>query len=135
MAPVKPASSWRRPLLPMALSASPVSLTTIRFFTAAICSASGSMRRLSSRRSSARWGPKRIVLLEANEYALYEIERRLPKEGDAVVVPVLGSVEDRQLVRRVIAGEGVDVIFHAAAHKHVPLLEANVLEGVRNNVF
>ena len=83
----------------------------------------------------ARWSPKRIVLLEANEFALYEIERRLAKEGDAVTVPVLGSVEDRQLVRRVIARENVDAVFHAAAHKHVPLLEANVLEGVRNNVF
>jgi FlaA1/EpsC-like NDP-sugar epimerase len=83
----------------------------------------------------ARWGPKRIVLLETNEFALYEIERRLKREGDAESVPVLGSVEDRQLVRRVLAREGVDVVFHAAAYKHVPLLEANVLEGVRNNVF
>jgi FlaA1/EpsC-like NDP-sugar epimerase len=83
----------------------------------------------------ARWNPRRIVLLEANEFALYEIGRRLEREGDVAVVPVLGSVGDDRLVRRVLAREGVEAVFHAAAHKHVPLLEANVLEGVRNNVF
>jgi FlaA1/EpsC-like NDP-sugar epimerase len=51
------------------------------------------------------------------------------------MVPVLGSVTDEALVRRTIAAHGVEVIFHAAAHKHVPLVEANPLEGVRNNVF
>ena len=83
----------------------------------------------------ARWSPKKLVLLEANEFALYEIERRLAREADIVVVPVLGSVTDDRLVRRVIAAEAVAVVFHAAAHKHVPLLESNPLEGVRNNVF
>ncbi len=83
----------------------------------------------------ARWSPRRIVLLEANEFALYEIERRLGGEAEGIVVPVLGSVTDDRLVRRVIASEAVEVVFHAAAHKHVPLLERNPLEGVRNNVF
>ncbi len=80
-------------------------------------------------------GPKKLVLLEANEFALYEIERRLRTLADVPVVPVLGSVTDRPLLRRTLRQHGVDVIFHAAAHKHVPLLEANVLEGVRNNVM
>lgn len=83
----------------------------------------------------ARWAPRRIVLLEANEFALYELDRRLAREGGAEVVRVLGSVGDEQLVRRVLEREGVEVVFHAAAHKHVPLLEANVLEAIRNNVF
>jgi len=83
----------------------------------------------------ARWNPRRLVLLEANEFALYELERRLERSSDVEVVPVLGSVADAALVRRVIADEGIVVVFHAAAHKHVPLLEANVLEAVRNNVF
>ncbi|MDR3476196.1 MAG: nucleoside-diphosphate sugar epimerase/dehydratase [Devosia sp.] len=83
----------------------------------------------------ARWDPRRLVLLEANEFALYETERRLQREGDVEIVPVLGSVGDDRLVRRILAREGVEAVFHAAAYKHVPLLEANVLEGVRNNVF
>jgi FlaA1/EpsC-like NDP-sugar epimerase len=48
---------------------------------------------------------------------------------------VLGSVADEPLVRRVLARHGVEAVFHAAAYKHVPLLEGNLLEGVRNNVF
>ena len=83
----------------------------------------------------ARWAPRRIVLLEANEFALYEVERKLKREPQVEVVRVLGSAGDAQLVRSVIEREEVEVVFHAAAHKHVPLLEDNVLEGIRNNVF
>jgi FlaA1/EpsC-like NDP-sugar epimerase len=83
----------------------------------------------------AKWHPKKLVLLEANEFALYEIERTLKLVNGTVVVPVLGSVADAALVRRTLAAEGVEVIFHAAAHKHVPLVEINALEGVRNNVI
>ena len=50
-------------------------------------------------------------------------------------MPVLGSVADDALVRRTLAEHAVEVVFHAAAHKHVPLVEANALEGVRNNVL
>jgi FlaA1/EpsC-like NDP-sugar epimerase len=79
--------------------------------------------------------PKKLVLFEANEFALYEIERKLRALADVELVPVLGQVGDAALVQRTIAGHAIEVIFHAAAHKHVPLLEANVLEGVRNNVL
>jgi FlaA1/EpsC-like NDP-sugar epimerase len=82
----------------------------------------------------AKWHPKKLVLFEANEFALYEIERTLKLSNGTVVVPVLGSVADAALVRRTLRSHGVEVIFHAAAHKHVPLVEANALEGVRNNV-
>jgi FlaA1/EpsC-like NDP-sugar epimerase len=82
----------------------------------------------------AKWHPKKLVLLEANEFALYEIERAVRLSNGTVVVPVLGSVADAQLVRRTLRQHGIEVIFHAAAHKHVPLVEANALEGVRNNV-
>ena len=83
----------------------------------------------------AKWQPKKLVLLEANEFALYEIERTLKLTNGTVVVPVLGSVADAALVRRTLNREGVEVIFHAAAHKHVPLVEINALEGVRNNII
>jgi FlaA1/EpsC-like NDP-sugar epimerase len=83
----------------------------------------------------ARLDPRLLVVLEANEFALYQIERQLSKEVTFPVVPVLGSVTDEALVRRTLEAHGVEVVFHAAAHKHVPLVEANVLEGIRNNVF
>lgn len=81
----------------------------------------------------ARYNPNRLVLLEANEFALYNIDRELASNG--LPVAVLGSVTDRRIVTSAICENKVDVIFHAAAHKHVPLIEANALEGIRNNVL
>jgi len=81
------------------------------------------------------WAPQRLVLFEANEFALYQIERELAAVKDRSLVPVLGSVIDDSNVRHTIASHQVEVVFHAAAHKHVPLVEANVIEGIRNNVF
>ncbi|MGV3652296.1 MAG: polysaccharide biosynthesis protein [Devosia sp.] len=82
----------------------------------------------------AKWSPAKLVLLEANEFALYELERRLLVPG-GVIVPVLGTITEKELVSRVLGQHGVEVVFHAAAYKHVPLVEANVLEGIRNNVL
>lgn len=86
-------------------------------------------------RKIARWNPQRLVLFEANEYALYQLERELAEVPDVVVIPVLGSVIDQTRVEKVITQHDVKVVFHAAAHKHVPLVEANALEGIKNNVF
>lgn len=86
-------------------------------------------------RKIARWRPQRLVLFEANEFALYQIERELADLPDLVIVPVLGSVTDRARVQQVISQNNVQVVFHAAAHKHVPLVEANAHEGVKNNIF
>lgn len=79
--------------------------------------------------------PQQLILLEASEYALYQIEQELLTAGYDKVVPVLGSVTDFKTVERAIRSHGVQVLYHAAAHKHVPLVEANTLEGIRNNVF
>lgn len=79
--------------------------------------------------------PARLVLLEASEHALYQIDRAVRSVADCKVIPSLGSVEDASLVARLLAENGIQTIYHAAAHKHVPLVEANMLEGVRNNVL
>lgn len=79
--------------------------------------------------------PEKLILFEASEYALYRIEQELLAAGNHRVVPVLGSVTDAKTVERAIRTHNVQVLYHAAAHKHVPLVEANVLEGIRNNVF
>lgn len=86
-------------------------------------------------RKIARWKPQRIVLFEANEFALYQIEQELADVPDLIVIPVLGSVIDRARLGQVLVHNDVTTVFHAAAHKHVPLVEANALEGIRNNVF
>jgi FlaA1/EpsC-like NDP-sugar epimerase len=86
-------------------------------------------------RKIAQWRPQRLVLFESNEFALYKIEMELAAEKDVAAVPVLGSVTNAQRVTNAIKEHGVEVVFHAAAHKHVPLVEANALEGIANNVF
>ncbi|WP_245422552.1 nucleoside-diphosphate sugar epimerase/dehydratase [Rhizobium sp. AG855] len=83
----------------------------------------------------ATWKPAKLVLFESSEYALYRIEQELTVGGGPQIVPILGSVTDQGLVRRTIRTHRIEVLYHAAAHKHVPLVEANVLEGIRNNVF
>ncbi|MEP0942351.1 MAG: nucleoside-diphosphate sugar epimerase/dehydratase [Rhizobiaceae bacterium] len=82
--------------------------------------------------------PAKLVLFELSEFALYSIDqaiRSLAPEGKFEVESYLGSICDRARIDQIIRDEGVDVILHAAAYKHVPLLENNVLEAVRNNVF
>lgn len=82
--------------------------------------------------------PKRIVLFEVSEIALYTIDRELRDlaEGTEVeIVPVLGSVTDSRLSRMVIHENTVNVVLHAAAYKHVPLVEANPIAGLANNVL
>ena len=84
---------------------------------------------------ATKWQPKKIVLFEANEFALYTIQQELLERGFNDVVATLASTLDRRKLENVIKQHDVDVIFHAAAHKHVPLLEENTLEGVQNNIF
>lgn len=86
-------------------------------------------------RKIARWNPRSLVLFEANEFALYQIERELAEMPDLTIIPVLGSVIDQARVEQVLRQNNVEVVFHAAAHKHVPLVEANAIEGIKNNVF
>jgi FlaA1/EpsC-like NDP-sugar epimerase len=87
-------------------------------------------------RQIARIGCKRLILVERGETALFEIERELVAErGFAPSVPVLADVGNRDRLRRVFERYTPSVVFHAAAYKHVPLMEANPLESVRNNTL
>lgn len=82
--------------------------------------------------------PARLVLVDVSEYALYTIEHELaPRAADAGVdlVAIIGNVQDRARMEWLMRRFGTDTVFHAAAYKHVPLVEQNMIEGVRNNVF
>ena len=79
--------------------------------------------------------PARLILLESNEYALYQIHRELVSKVHCPLVPALCSIKDGESVERLIKEHQVQTVYHAAAHKHVPLVEANVLEGAINNVI
>jgi FlaA1/EpsC-like NDP-sugar epimerase len=87
-------------------------------------------------RQIARLGPQRLVLVEQGETALFDIERELVDErGFAACVPVLADVKSRRKMQQVFDRYRPVVVFHAAAYKHVPLMEANPLESVRNNAL
>jgi FlaA1/EpsC-like NDP-sugar epimerase len=91
-------------------------------------------------RQIIRLKPSRLVLFEMSELALYNIERELEEvaahERLAVeIVPLLGNAHHRHRVREVLATFGVQTVYHAAAYKHVPIVEYNVVEGIHNNVI
>ena len=87
-------------------------------------------------RQIARLGPQRLILVDQGETALFEIERELVDErGFAPSVPVLADCGSRTKMRQVFERYRPGVVFHAAAYKHVPLMEANPLESVRNNAL
>ncbi|MGR3501905.1 polysaccharide biosynthesis protein [Pseudaestuariivita sp.] len=80
--------------------------------------------------------PACIVILDHSEWNLYEIDKELRDlRSDLHIVPVLGSVGDAPLVEHAITAHKVDVVLHAAAYKHVPMVELNALQGLENNVF
>lgn len=84
--------------------------------------------------------PRELVLLDSSEYALYTIERELRDtlvaHGLSVdIVALLGSVQDKKRLESICRTFAVRTVYHAAAYKHVPLVEYNIAEGVANNVF
>ena len=91
-------------------------------------------------RQILRQSPRHLVLFELSELALYSIEQELQtikcvNKLDVKISPVLGSVQIRRRVESVMRLFGVQTVYHAAAFKHVPLVEQNVAEGIFNNVF
>ncbi|HHW77976.1 MAG TPA: polysaccharide biosynthesis protein [Xanthomonadaceae bacterium] len=85
--------------------------------------------------------PRRLVLFERSEYALYSIEQELGAmlanmgQPPVELIPLLGSVSHRRRLQVAMERFGIQTVYHAAAYKHVPIVERNPIEGVRNNVF
>src|SRR5690606_26555666 len=88
-------------------------------------------------RQLSRFEPARLVLFEQNEFALYSLEQWFASHRpETTIVPLAGDVKDRERVREVFEAHRPQVIFHAAAYKHVPLMEVgNTWQAVRNNVL
>ncbi|WP_461538043.1 polysaccharide biosynthesis protein [Spongorhabdus nitratireducens] len=85
-------------------------------------------------------GPKVLVLFEHSEYNLYEIEKELTAIEQHLnikirIIPVLGSVNDAQRLLDIMITYCVETVYHAAAYKHVPIVEHNLSQGLRNNVI
>lgn len=91
-------------------------------------------------RQIVQYEPKALILFELSEYGLYSIEQELrslikEQQLEVKLQPILGSVQKQARVQAVMAKFGVQTVYHAAAYKHVPLVEYNIVEGVYNNVF
>lgn len=104
-----------------------------------ITGAGGSIGSELARQTLAR-EPARLVLFDHSEFLLYRIDRDLRKaaasaEQDVEIVALLGSVIDQTRIEAIFRGYEIEVLYHAAAYKHVPLVETNALEGIRNNVL
>jgi FlaA1/EpsC-like NDP-sugar epimerase len=84
--------------------------------------------------------PTSIILYELSEFGLYSIEKELRKLAiklsvDIEIVPLLGSVQHKLRMLRILQKYEVQTVYHTAAYKHVPIVEHNVVEGIRNNIF
>ena len=91
-------------------------------------------------RQILRYEPKKLVILELNELAVYSLEHEISdilKETDSKiqVTYYLGSVNDEFVLNRIFEEQKIDIVYHAAAYKHVPIVEDNISAGIKNNVF
>jgi FlaA1/EpsC-like NDP-sugar epimerase len=91
-------------------------------------------------RQILRLGPRRLLLVEMSEPALYHIDRELQMLRKTAglnveIVPLLGNAHHRNRAREIMQTYRVQTVYHAAAYKHVPIVEQNVIEGIHNNVF
>ncbi len=106
---------------------------TIRDKVVMVTGAGGSIGSELCRQIAAH-KPRCLVLVEQSEFALYEIHRELEKEH-IELSPVLASVRDAVRMREIMEAFRPDTLYHAAAYKHVPLVEHNPAEGIRNNTL
>jgi FlaA1/EpsC-like NDP-sugar epimerase len=87
-------------------------------------------------RQTLRFLPQRLIMVEQAECALFEIDQELRQRWlGADLVPYIADVTDRKRIARIFAAERPHVVFHCAAHKHVPMMELNPGEAIKNNVF
>ena len=88
-------------------------------------------------RQIIRYGPRRILLIELSEYALYLIHSELENLNNELieVIPLIASVQDSRRISEILSIWHPETIYHTAAYKHVPIVEHNLAEGLKNNLF
>ena len=88
-------------------------------------------------RQVAKFSPAKIILLGHGEFFIYQIEKEIKQFKDRTfeIIPVIADIQDRERIFEVMKTHQPDIVYHAAAHKHVPLMEANPREAVKNNIF
>jgi FlaA1/EpsC-like NDP-sugar epimerase len=112
----------------------PVIAESIRGHTVAVTGAGGSIGSELCRQV-LRFAPRKILLMERSENALFQIHRELLRDAQCDVVPLVADVTDRERVRAIFELHRPELVLHAAAHKHVPMMEDNPGEALKNNVL
>lgn len=110
---------------------------TIRKRTVLVTGAGGSIGSELCRQI-IQWGPQKLIMLDISEFAIYRLLEELKQNSSSHgidLVPLIGSIQDRSFVETVFDRFSVDTTYHAAAYKHVPLMEQNVMQCIVNNVF
>jgi len=83
-----------------------------------------------------RFGPSRLVLIEQAEHNLFEIHRKIADQfPNILTIPYIADICDSERIREIFRNEKPHAVFHAAAHKHVPMMESNPKEAIKNNIF
>ncbi len=109
-----------------------------RFLVGSVVMVTGAGGSIGSElaRQVARLGPRQLLLVERAEFALFDVDREIRRRWpNSSPVAVVADVGDEARMRRVFENHRPQIILHAAAHKHVPLMEANASEAIRNNVL
>ena len=86
-------------------------------------------------RQVLKYGCKELYIFDISENGLFDIDAELKKEYEGVYFTKLGSIRDKNRIDEVLGEKHFDIVFHAAAHKHVPMMEINPIEAVKNNIF
>ena len=88
-------------------------------------------------RQIIRHKPKKLLMVEISEYALYSIHEQLDdiSNDEIELIPLIGSIQDSERMKRIISIFKPATIYHAAAYKHVPIVEHNLIEGLKNNLL
>jgi len=110
---------------------------TIAERTVLVTGAGGSIGSEICRQIMA-WKPKKLILLDVSEFAIYTLLEELkqyPASSRIDIIPLIGSVQDKQFIEKIFDRFSTDTIYHAAAYKHVPLMEQNVMQCIANNVL
>ena len=109
------------------------------FFSDSVCFVSGAGGSIGSElcRTLKSFNPSKIIIFERSEPSLFALEQELISKIDPTtsLIPILGCAQDQELLKSIFQSHQVDYVFHAAAYKHVPLVEVNPLQGILNNVF
>lgn len=79
--------------------------------------------------------PQELIILDHSEFALYEVNRKLREYTNIKIYPILASVTDKKIIEKIIKKWRPSTIYHAAAYKHVPLVESNIISSINNNVW